>query len=77
MVFLLIFLLNHKHKGEKNYLNNYRGISVLPPIAKVFEKALSRQISNYFESNNLFFNGLISEINNNSISRVKLLYMDL
>ena len=28
----------YKIKGVKTDLNNYRGISVLPPIAKIFEK---------------------------------------
>ena len=35
--------------------NNYRGISVLPPIAKIFEKLLAKQIISYFDKNNLFF----------------------
>ncbi len=41
-------------KGESTSLNNYRGISVLSPIAKIFEKILASQITNYFENNNLF-----------------------
>ena len=43
-----------KNKGCKSELNNYRGISVLPPINKVFEVLLSNQIRSYFESNNIF-----------------------
>jgi len=43
--------------GTLNDLNNYRGISVLPPIAKVFEKIISSQIIIYFNCNKLFFNG--------------------
>ena len=34
--------------------DNYRGISVLPPVAKVFEKILSTRITNHFETNKLF-----------------------
>jgi hypothetical protein len=41
-------------KGESTSLNNYRGISDLSPIAKIFEKILASQITNYFENNNLF-----------------------
>ena len=33
--------------------DNYRPISVLPVIAKVFEKAVYQQISNYLEENNV------------------------
>jgi hypothetical protein len=43
-----------KNKGESTDLNNYRGISVLSPISKIFEKILASQISNYFEENKLF-----------------------
>ena len=66
-------------------MNNYRGISVLPPVAKLLEKLLAIQIKNYFESNNLFYSGqhgfrkgfscesalheLISEINTNQDMR--------
>jgi hypothetical protein len=40
-----------KSKGIKTDLNNYRGISVLPPLGKLFEKVLATQIIIYF---NLF-----------------------
>jgi hypothetical protein len=43
----------HK-KGDPTNRDNYREISVLPPISKVFESMLSSQILEYFESNNLF-----------------------
>ena len=46
-----------KNKGEKSDINNYRAISVLSPLAKIFEKLIAKQISNYFESNSLFFKG--------------------
>ena len=38
-------------------MNNYRGISILPPIAKIFERLLAEQMRLYFEINNLFFHG--------------------
>ena len=34
----------YKNKGDNTDLNNYRGISVLPPISKIFEKILATQI---------------------------------
>jgi hypothetical protein len=67
-------------------LNNYRGISVLPPIAKFFEKILATQISIYLSLNNILFAGqhgfrnghscetalheLISDLNKNRDSRL-------
>ena len=41
-------LLNNK--GDVKDINNYRGISVLPPIAKLFEKILSVQIGYFFNT---------------------------
>jgi len=43
-----------KNKGKTTDLNNYRGISVLSPMAKIFEKVLAIQITKYFEKNELF-----------------------
>ncbi len=44
----------YKNKWDHRELNNYRGISVLPPVSKLFEKILAMQIRSYFESNSLF-----------------------
>ena len=43
----------YKNKGDENDMNNYRSISVLSPIAKVFEKIVYKQIFYYFHTNNL------------------------
>ena len=47
----------YKNKGNRSNVNNYRGISVLPPVAKVFEKILASQIIIYLNINKLLFNG--------------------
>ena len=44
-------------KGETIDVNNYRGISVLPPVAKIFEKILATQIIIYLNINKILFNG--------------------
>ena len=43
----------YKGKGDLTDLNSFRGISVLPPIAKLFEKIIHQQILIYFNLNNL------------------------
>ena len=45
-----------KGKGSKSDVNNYRPISVLSPLSKVFESLIAVRITNYFEKNNLLFN---------------------
>ena len=45
-----------KGKGDSSHCENNRGISVLPPIAKIFERLLSSQISKYFISKKSFSN---------------------
>jgi hypothetical protein len=44
----------YKNKGDKSDPNNYRAISILPPIAKLFEKVIAKQITAYFEVNKIF-----------------------
>ena len=39
----------YKSKGDKNEINNYRGISVISPVAKIFEKVLATQIIKYLD----------------------------
>ena len=43
----------YKGKGSKQNCNNYRGISVLSPISKIFESLISSQLSDFFLSNKL------------------------
>jgi hypothetical protein len=46
-----------KKKGSNEDMNNYRGISVISPIAKLFEKVLAEQIITYLNENNMLFSG--------------------
>ena len=46
----------YKGKGKKSDVNNYRPISVLSPLSKVFESLIASRMTNYFEDNNLLFN---------------------
>ena len=41
------------NNGSRTDLENYRPISVLPVVAKIFEKAAYNQLYNYFNDNNL------------------------
>ena len=40
-------------KDDKKVITNYRPISVLPVVSKVFETVIHEQLSDYFLSNNL------------------------
>ena len=42
-------------KGDKHDPNNYRPISILPAISKIFEKIMHKQLIEHFESNSLLF----------------------
>ena len=46
------------HKGKAtDVLENYRGLSVLPPMDKMFEQLVGSQINNHFDKNKLLFRG--------------------
>ena len=42
-------------KGDKSIFSNYRPISLLPSISKLFEKVIYQQLYKYFEDLNLFY----------------------
>ena len=42
-------------KGDTTLLDNYRPISILPSLSKVFEKVVYKQLYDYFVSNHLFY----------------------
>lgn len=41
-------------KGDPNLADNYRPISLLPIVSKIFEKCMALQMTAFFEENNLF-----------------------
>ena len=43
-----------KDKGSRDELDNYRDISILQVIAKLFERILCGQITSHFDHNCLF-----------------------
>ena len=44
-------------KGDPTSINNYRPISLLPALSKIFERVIYNQINNYFTLNNLYYEG--------------------
>ncbi len=42
-------------KDEETLFNNYRPISLLPSISKIFEKVIFKQLYDYFRDKNLFY----------------------
>ena len=45
----------YKSKGNKQYFDNYRPISILPIFGKIFEKIMYTRIYNFLISNNLMY----------------------
>ena len=44
-------------KGNKSLFDNYRPISILPSISKIFERIIFNQINDHFSSHNLYYDG--------------------
>ena len=44
-------------KDDKLNMGNYRLISILPAISKIFERVIYNQLYEYFSSNKLFYDG--------------------
>ena len=63
----------YKNKDDKDDLNNSRGIAVLPPIAKVFERLIAKQIRANFQVNGLL---VINNMNLDLVTLAKLRFMN-
>ena len=44
-------------KGDPTSINNYRPVSLLPALSKIFERVIYNQINKYFTLNNLCYEG--------------------
>ena len=44
-----------KNKGDSHLFDNYRPISLLPTISKIFERVVHKQLYDYFAENDLFY----------------------
>ena len=61
-------------KGDKNLKSNYRPISILPSISKLFERILNNQLNNHLETNSLYDN-MQSGFRKKHSTNTALLYM--
>jgi hypothetical protein len=64
-------------KGPNNVLDNYRPISLLTALSKVFEKVVFHQLHSYFQTNALFFQSQYGFRPNHSTELAALEFCDL
>jgi hypothetical protein len=67
----------YKNKGSQASLDNYRPISVISPLAKIFESLLAIRIRNYFENEKLFNNAQFGFRQNRSCEQAVNTLMEL
>ena len=63
-------------KGDPSYFWNYRPLSLLPAISKVFEKVVFIQIYEYFNSNNLLYKSQYGFRTNHSTELIGIEFLD-
>ena len=63
-------------KGDIYTFDNYRPISLLPSISKIFERTMYDQIYNYFQNNELFYNSQYGFRKNHSTELATLEIID-
>ena len=61
-------------KGKREILDNYRPISLLPPLSKTFERVIFNQIHAYFTAHDLYYSGQygIREKNSTQLAALEL-----
>ena len=64
------------HTEDQRVFGNYRPISLLSSISKIFEKVAFKQVSAYLTSNNLLFNSLYGFRENHSTELTALEFVD-
>ena len=62
----------YKSKGDSSDVNNYRGISVLPPLGKIFEKLLSNRLRAFLK---IIIYYIMDNMALEQHTRAKLLFM--
>ena len=65
-----------KNKGDNATFGNYRPISLLSTISKVFERIVFNQLYSYMDSNNLFLNSQYGFRKNHSTEYAALEFVD-
>ena len=65
-----------KNKGENCLFGNYRPISLLSTISKVFERVVFNQLYSYMDSNSLFLNSQYGFRKNHSTEHAALEFVD-
>ena len=63
-------------KEDQRVLGNYRPMSLLPSISKIFKKVAFKQISEYFTCNNLLFDSQYGFRENHSTELAALDFVD-
>ena len=63
-------------KGKKEILDNYRPISLLPSLSKIFERVIFNQIHAYFTAHNLYYSGQYGFIGKHSTQLAALELVD-
>lgn len=63
-------------KGSQLLVDNYRPISILPALSKIFEKSILKQLDFYFNSHSLFNNSQYGFRKNHSTEHAVLEFVD-
>ena len=63
-------------KDDNSVLSNYRPISLLPVLSKIFEKVVHKQLETYFSKNNLLFTSQHGFRRNHSTETATLEFID-